>query len=119
MNSSQLKFTASISGGIAVVAGAFGAHYLSEQLSKNDRKSSWTTGVSYQLIHSVAVIAVANDPTMRKAATAWLAGSALFSGSIYLLCLDAGPRALLGPTTPLGGTVMIAGWVMAAVAALK
>ena len=39
-------------------------------------------------------------------------GTAFFSGSIYLLCLDVGPKKLLGPITPIGGSMMIAGWVM-------
>ena len=39
-------------------------------------------------------------------------GTAFFSGSIYLLCLDFGPKKLLGPMTPIGGSMMIAGWVM-------
>ena len=39
-------------------------------------------------------------------------GSLLFSGSIYLLCLDVGPKKLLGPTTPIGGLFLMAGWAM-------
>ena len=39
-------------------------------------------------------------------------GTAMFSGSIYHLCLDIGPKRILGPTTPIGGSLMIAGWVM-------
>jgi len=38
-------------------------------------------------------------------------GSTLFSGSIYLLCLDLGPKRLLGPMTPIGGLLMITGWI--------
>lgn len=41
-----------------------------------------------------------------------LLGTALFSGSIYLLTLDIGPKTLLGPTTPVGGLMMIGGWVL-------
>lgn len=39
-------------------------------------------------------------------------GTAMFSGSIYLLCLDIGPKPIWGPMTPIGGSLMIAGWVM-------
>ena len=39
-------------------------------------------------------------------------GTLLFSGSIYLLTLDIGPRKLLGPTTPIGGLLIIAGWIV-------
>ena len=40
------------------------------------------------------------------------AGTAMFSGSIYLLTLDIGPKKLLGPITPVGGLLLIGGWVM-------
>jgi uncharacterized membrane protein YgdD (TMEM256/DUF423 family) len=46
----------------------------------------------------------------------WAAGTVVFSGSLYALALG-GPR-WLGPVTPLGGTALIAGWVLAAAAAL-
>ncbi|HTU01958.1 MAG TPA: DUF423 domain-containing protein, partial [Candidatus Sulfotelmatobacter sp.] len=46
----------------------------------------------------------------------WIAGTALFSGSLYALALG-GPR-WLGPVTPVGGAALIAGWVLAAAAAV-
>ena len=46
----------------------------------------------------------------RVLAWAFLAGVALFSGSLYALALG-GPR-LLGAITPLGGLAFMAGWVM-------
>jgi uncharacterized membrane protein YgdD (TMEM256/DUF423 family) len=39
-------------------------------------------------------------------------GTLLFSGSIYFLTLDIGPRKILGPITPLGGLLLIGGWTM-------
>jgi uncharacterized membrane protein YgdD (TMEM256/DUF423 family) len=36
----------------------------------------------------------------------------MFSGSIYFLCLDVGPKKVLGPITPIGGLLLISGWVM-------
>jgi len=39
-------------------------------------------------------------------------GTAMFSGSIYLLCLDIGPKKLIGPITPVGGLLLICGWTM-------
>jgi uncharacterized membrane protein YgdD (TMEM256/DUF423 family) len=39
-------------------------------------------------------------------------GTAMFSGSIYFLCLDVGPKKVLGPITPIGGLLLISGWVM-------
>jgi uncharacterized membrane protein YgdD (TMEM256/DUF423 family) len=46
----------------------------------------------------------------------WVAGTVLFSGSLYALALG-GPH-WIGPITPLGGLGLIAGWVCAAGAAL-
>jgi uncharacterized membrane protein YgdD (TMEM256/DUF423 family) len=40
-------------------------------------------------------------------------GTMMFCGSIYCLSLDIGPKAILGPTTPLGGLLMIGGWIVA------
>lgn len=51
-------------------------------------------------------------PMVVKAGQCMALGSLLFSGSIYLLCLDLGPKKVLGPTTPIGGLLMIAGWAM-------
>ncbi len=56
------------------------------------------------------------------AAAAWagwlfLAGTLLFSGSLYALALS-GVRAL-GAVTPFGGVAFIAGWIALAVAALR
>ena len=48
----------------------------------------------------------------QRAGHCMVLGSLLFSGSIYLLCLDVGPKKILGPTTPIGGLVMMAGWAM-------
>lgn len=42
------------------------------------------------------------------------AGMTMFSGSIYLLVLDAKKYKSLGPVTPIGGVCLIAGWLMLA-----
>jgi uncharacterized membrane protein YgdD (TMEM256/DUF423 family) len=39
-------------------------------------------------------------------------GTAMFSGSIYCLALNIGPKALLGPITPSGGLFLIGGWIV-------
>jgi uncharacterized membrane protein YgdD (TMEM256/DUF423 family) len=104
--------------------GAFGAHALKERLlSKSGASENWRTAVTYQLLHAVALLSLsslaANKPQNLKSSTSSYSGgqvmalgTALFSGSIYLLCLDIGPKKLLGPTTPIGGLLMISGWVM-------
>lgn len=105
---------ASLYGMVGVVLGALGAHALKGRLTA-DQLSSWDTGVRYQLFHALALIAVVllvdrGIPGLRVSAICFSVGVVLFSGSIYLLCLGMGPRAVLGPITPLGGLTLIAGW---------
>lgn len=103
----------SISGGLAVAAGAFGAHALKARLPA-DLLAVWQTGAQYQLAHALALVAVGllagRAPGAATAAAGWLflAGTALFSGSLYALALT-GVRAL-GAVTPLGGVAFLGGW---------
>lgn len=98
----------------AVALGAFGAHALKARLSP-DLASVWQTAVQYHGWHALALLAVglvlAHRPEAGAVALAgWLfvAGIALFSGSLYALALGA-PRGL-GAVTPLGGLALLAGW---------
>ena len=102
-----------------VAAGAFGAHALRARLPA-DLLAVWETAARYQLIHAVALLAVAllaaRAPSGAAAAAGWLfaAGVVLFSGSLYALALT-GVR-VLGAVTPLGGVCFLAGWVALALA---
>lgn len=112
----------SISAGLAVALGAFGAHALRARLSL-ERLEVYETAARYHLIHSLAVIiaawAVSRWPGQLTVASGWLflSGIVLFSGSLYALTLS-GIRAF-GPVTPIGGLAFIAGWVLLAVSAFK
>lgn len=98
-----LGVMAALSGAVAVLAGAFGAHGAAERAANLFR-----TGGQYQLVHAVAAL-VALLLGARGPAWMFVAGSALFAGSLYGLA-EGGPK-WLGPITPLGGLLMIAGWV--------
>jgi uncharacterized membrane protein YgdD (TMEM256/DUF423 family) len=103
---------AALSGMLAVVAGAFGAHGLRDKVTP-DQISAWTTASQYHLLHSVVLLALAlfsarTDVSIRAPASLFLTGIVLFSGSIYLLVLTG--QRWLGPVTPLGGLCLIAGW---------
>jgi uncharacterized membrane protein YgdD (TMEM256/DUF423 family) len=99
-----------------VALGAFGAHALKETLATRGTSATWQTAVHYQLIHAVALLALAGWPApggnpawiMR----CWIAGVVLFSGSLYWLAL--GGPVLLGPVTPLGGAALLLGWALLA-----
>ncbi len=101
---------------------AFGAHALKEHLSA-DALAIWQTAVQYHFWHALALLAVAAAASQvdlvwaRAAGWLFVAGSVIFSGSLYALALGA-PRAL-GMVTPLGGVALILGWVALAVAALR
>jgi uncharacterized membrane protein YgdD (TMEM256/DUF423 family) len=111
-----------ISAAISVAAGAFGAHALKARLSP-DLLAVFETGARYQMYHAVglclAAWAAARFPGAAAAWAGWLflAGTVLFSGSLYALALT-GVRAL-GGVTPLGGVAFMAGWVALAASALR
>ena len=111
-----------LSGAIAVAAGAFGAHALKARLSP-DLLAVFETGARYQMFHALGLVAAAwaaaRFPGGAASAAGWLflAGSVLFSGSLYVLALS-GVR-WLGAVTPLGGVAFIAGWIALAWAALR
>ena len=110
------------SAAIAVAAGAFGAHALRERLAP-DMLAVFETGARYQMYHALGLLAVAwavaRWPGSTAGVAGWLfvAGTILFSGSLYLLALT-GTR-WLGAITPLGGLAFIAGWAALAWAALR
>jgi uncharacterized membrane protein YgdD (TMEM256/DUF423 family) len=100
---------------IAVAAGAFGAHALRTRLEPASL-AVFETGARYQMYHALALVAVgfalSQWPASRSAVWAgWLfvAGTILFSGSLYLLALS-GIR-WLGAITPLGGVAFMLGWL--------
>jgi uncharacterized membrane protein YgdD (TMEM256/DUF423 family) len=104
---------AAICGAFAVVAGAFGAHGLKTRLAA-EQLSSWSTASQYHLLHSVVLLVLAlfslqSGREIRIQGSLFLAGTLLFSGSIYLLLLT--DQKWLGPVTPVGGLLLIAGWL--------
>jgi uncharacterized membrane protein YgdD (TMEM256/DUF423 family) len=100
---------AALSGFVAVAAGAFGAH----GAPTPEAKALLETGGHYQLMHALAVFACFAVARGARSATvaAWLflAGSLIFSCSLYALALGA-PR-LMGAITPIGGLMLLAGWL--------
>ena len=98
---------------LAVILGAFGAHALTSRLSA-EQLVSWETGVRYQMFHALALLVLAlwfdRGMALKPSLICFALGTLLFSGSIYLLSLGIGPRAVLGPVTPVGGVLLIAGW---------
>jgi uncharacterized membrane protein YgdD (TMEM256/DUF423 family) len=109
---------------IGVMLGAFGAHALKSVLA-SDKLQSFETGVRYQLIHALALIALSiyyqqNNTNLISikglvwAAYFFIVGCCLFSGSIYGLALlsviNPSWSFILGPITPIGGLGLMLGW---------
>lgn len=107
---------------IGVAAGAFGAHGLEGRIPV-DRLRIWETAAHYQLVHALALLAVAWAATRwpgtatHAAGSLFVAGTALFCGSLYILSFT-GIR-WLGAVTPFGGLAFLAGWACLAWVALR
>lgn len=94
---------------LAVALGAFGAHGLEGVLS-SDRLETFETAVRYQMFHALGMLtASALGPRASRAAPWLLAGSLIFSGSLYLIV--GGAPAWFGAVAPVGGVLMIGGWI--------
>lgn len=109
-----------VSAGLAVALGAFAAHGLRARLSP-EALQTFETGARYHMYHALALLAVAwvatrwPGPAVTAAGWLFIAGTLLFSGSLYLLAVT-GVRAL-GAITPIGGFAFILGWLALAWAA--
>jgi uncharacterized membrane protein YgdD (TMEM256/DUF423 family) len=105
---------------IAVALGAFGAHGLRTRIVP-DMLTTFEIGVRYQMYHALALLVVgaiaARLPAGAVSAAGWLfvAGTVIFSGSLYILALTG--QRWLGAVTPLGGLAFLAGWAVLAWAA--
>lgn len=113
---------AALMGGLAVVMGAFAAHGLRPVLSER-MLETFETGARYQMYHALAISLAAfamrghASRLAHIAALLFLTGTALFSGSLYMLAFTG--MTSLGMITPVGGLSLIAGWAVLALAALK
>jgi uncharacterized membrane protein YgdD (TMEM256/DUF423 family) len=109
---------------IAVLLGAFGAHAL-KTMVRVDKLQIFETGVRYQFMHAMALICLAiysqqqhisiqEQKGIGWAAHFFVAGTLLFSGSLYFLTLISSVAhpllRFIGPITPLGGLCFILGW---------
>ena len=106
---------AAISGLLAVVLGAFGAHALKKMISP-EMLEVYKTGVQYQFYHTFALLAVGilmhfnTSKALQWSGYLFVLGILLFSGSLYVMTIT-GIKAL-GIITPFGGTVWIAAWFL-------
>ena len=108
--------------GVAVAAGAFGAHALAERLDVRSL-ALWETAARYLMYGGLGstLVGIAGMQWPRTgfdlAGMAVLAGAAVFGGTVGAIALGA-PR-WLGAITPIGGLLMIAGFLVSAWTALR
>ena len=113
---------AAILAGLSVAGGAFASHALKERLTERSLEI-FETAARYQMYHALALFLVAvllsraeSAPlTLPIAGYAFIAGIAIFSGSLYALSLTG--IKWLGVITPLGGAAFLIGWGCVAIAA--
>ncbi|KAB0504201.1 DUF423 domain-containing protein [Pseudomonas lini] len=105
-----------------VALGAFAAHGLKSRLSA-EYLAIFHTGVTYQLVHTLALLGVALLATqipgrlITWAGASFAIGIVLFSGSLYLLTITGISK--LGIVTPFGGLAFLVGWVCLGLAAWR
>lgn len=99
----------------SVIFGAFGAHLLKSVLT-DAHFETFSTAVDYQFWHALGLMVVGitgfklSIKSWRLAGYLLLAGTLIFSGSLYLLV--ATNIGWLGAITPIGGILMIIGWAL-------
>ncbi|MDW3193092.1 MAG: DUF423 domain-containing protein [Cytophagales bacterium] len=111
---------AAISGALAVVLGAFGAHALKASLEASGSLDTYKTAVLYHFLHSLFILVISFSPfhsqkVISSISTLALVGIICFSGSLYGLTILK--WTWFGPITPIGGLFFIAAWIYAAIKA--
>jgi uncharacterized membrane protein YgdD (TMEM256/DUF423 family) len=109
--------TGALFGILAVILGAFGAHFLKTRLPESNL-DSFQTGVMYLMYHALFLLILGNINQLEARAQRIVfylitGGAVLFSFSI--IALTTGPLAGLdfssiGWVTPIGGSLLIGGW---------
>ena len=103
-----------ISGALAVLLGAFGAHIL-KTLIAPEMLEVYKTGIQYQFYHAFALLVTGllmkfnPSQTLKWSGYLFIAGIIVFSGFLYLLAIS-GIKAF-GMIVPIGGLMFVAGWI--------
>ena len=99
--------------GLAVVIGAFGAHGLKEAVT-GKYLDTFKTAVTYQYYHGFALILLGlisarfDNIEISRSVQSFMAGILLFSGNCYLYALTQ--ISFFAMIVPIGGMFFILGW---------
>ncbi|WP_462255333.1 DUF423 domain-containing protein [Ferruginibacter sp.] len=108
---------------VAVICGAFGAHFLKTKLSAEGLQT-FETAVRYQFYHAFALLVTGilykefSNKLLKWAGNLFIAGIILFSGSLYILTAVQSVK-WIGAITPFGGLCFITGWILLAAGITK
>lgn len=131
MSTRKSLIAGAVFGLLAVILGAFGAHWLKQAILHWDlspdeqagRLAAWEVGVRYQMYHALALLAVGllgwlqPGASLRIAGLGFTVGVLIFSGCLYAFVLTG--VSALGMIVPLGGLCQIVGWIALLVAACR
>ena len=115
MKQSNLSCCGAVLGFLAVLAGAFGAHFLKARLGEG-LLATFEVGVRYQMYHALVLLVLplfkgrAEERGLLRSGWSFLLGVCLFSGSLYLLAFTG--ITAFGAVTPIGGVLLLIGWVL-------
>ncbi|MBH5318545.1 DUF423 domain-containing protein [Paenibacillus sp. GSMTC-2017] len=108
---------------LAIALGAFGAHGLEEKISEHYLEV-FETGVRYHMYSALGLMLISlmdkmvnGSPRAQIGGKLILAGTIIFSGSLYVLSLTGYSK--LGMITPIGGLCMLIGWGFVIAGAIK
>ena len=108
-----IALVAALSGLLAVILAATGAHILPEDGAGAEKL--WATALQIHMFHTVALLGVAaliqpgSPRLMPWSAVLMVLGMLLFSGSLYLRAGGSAP--VPGVVTPLGGLLLMTAWL--------
>lgn len=107
--------------GLSVLMGALSAHILKKYLSP-DLMQALYSAIIMQGFHALAIINGAsisdkiNTKKLRISLNLMIAGTLMFSGSIYLLIIknlsNLSFLGFAGPITPFGGIMLLVSWIV-------
>lgn len=115
MQKTFIQFGAML-GAVAVALGAFAAHALKNFLTSSNRLETYETAVKYQFYHALALVLIGvlshfvSSKWLNYSGYAFLAGTIIFSGSLYLICFTGITK--FGAIAPIGGVLLIIGWIL-------
>ena len=98
---------------LAIALGAFGAHAWQKILDSHNTSAIFSTASQYHFYIALCLLGLAiyahqpNTVPLKSTPLLLIAGTVLFSGSLYILALT-GVR-WLGAITPIGGSLLLIG----------